>query len=356
MPPKKKTTAPPPPPPAPPSSSPIPAPKSKARLKAEAKELTDTRTQVVQWIHQHTIEAISLCPFHRGVLQRLRQEPIDTLPNLLFYGSTGFPLEYMAYALLGQGDNAAAGSGPGPSKKECVWNDKVPYGECEAFFEIQCRHPDLTKDYGVLCDFLKAILQTRPIFQTKHVFILRDIDIIAQSDHHYALRVLLERYSANVLFIATTHALSKLEPPLRSRFMMVRIPQPTPDDKARFSQHFGAAEGAVAAGVANATTFIEAMYLLRLPPPPESQVLTEFLSQGLSASPQEVRAFAYRCFHKGYTFAYFCRLLLQQIPSARLAQEFSRLEYTLTQSSKGREPLYYEKALYITLFLNSIWK
>jgi hypothetical protein len=312
-------------------------------------------SDTLKWIHSNLIEAIYQMPFHQSILSKLKQESIDTLPNLLFYGSVGFPLEYMAYALVSDSTTTP------PPKKECMWDTTVPYGEGENFFEIQCRHPDLPKDYGVLCQFLKAIIQSRTVLASKHIFILRDLDIIAQSKYHYALRVLLERFSSNVLFIATTHSLSKLEPPIRSRFMMVRVPQPTPDDCRRIYTRFGLSPASPSPPKTLIEVFINAgaatASASAAPAAMATDFITEFLSKPHAATAlSDVRAFAYRCFHKGVPFPAFCRQLIAHKPNPRLAQELSRLEYLLTQSSKGREPLYFEKALYITLFSNSIWR
>jgi hypothetical protein len=326
--------------------------KSKAKQKAEAKQTTQNRLSTLQWVHQHTIEAIYQLSYHRTLLERLKNNTaIYTLPNILFHGSVGFPLEYMAYALI-------LNTEP-PIKKECMWENKVPYCECEWFFEVQCRHPELSKDYGVLCDFLKFILHTRSIHQEKHIFILRDIDVVAKTEHHYALRVLLERYSNNVLFIATTHALSMIEAPLRSRFMMARIPHPTVSDIQTIHAHFGTVPGAGGAG-GTRKTLLETLFELHAPIPDDPKQIEQFLSQSPLPSFQDIRFYAYRCFQKGMPFSYFCLQLIQYSRTIkhrnRLVQELADLEYTLIQSSKGREPIYYEKALYISVFANSIWK
>lgn len=335
-----------------PSAAPT-APKSRARLKADAKQATDHHLEVFEWIDQHLIEAISLIPFHQRVIAELTHPDkggVFSLPNVLFYGSVGFPLEYMGYALVSSG----------AKKRECLWENKVPYCECEAFFEVQCRHPELSKDYGVLCEFLKAILHTRPIHRSKHVFILRDIDIIARTEHHYALRVLLERHSNNVLFIATTHVVSAIEAPLRSRFMMIRVPQPTPEDAVRLTAHFGAGAEAAPPTAPKRKTLMELLYTLRAPPPEDLTPWRAFLSQSPPPSIQDIRFYAYRCFQKGMSFAYFCAALIQHAPTTkhqtRLVKELADLEHRVGQSSKGREPIYYERALYLTLFANSLWK
>lgn len=332
--------------------------KSKHRVKADAKIAAEKRTDILEWIHLHTLEAISIMTHHSRVIERLREESMETIPNLLFYGSVGFPLEYMAYALIVKTTM--------PTKNVCLWENKLPYCECPYFFEIQCRHPDMPKEYGILCDFMKHILNTHCIHQKKHVFILRDIDVICQSEYHYALRVLLERYSHNVLFIATTHSLSKIEAPLLSRFMLIRTPQPSVDDINCIRQHFighAAHPESILQEQETLTpkTFVEQMYLIRAGALPEDKKQLEtFILQTPSPSYIDIRYYAYRCFQKGIPFAKYCFMLIQYCRytkyKTKLLSELTHLEHQLMTSSHGREPIYYEKALWMTIFANSLWK
>jgi hypothetical protein len=316
-----------------------------AKLNEEHQQRLDT----LEWIHRHMMLVLTHLVRPSEILSQLRKGPLDELPNILFYGSIGFPLEYMAYALV-TGETAP------PTKNECVWENKLPYYESERFFEIQCRHPDMPKDLNVLCDFMKHISTMRCIHQTKHVFLLRDIEWICQTEYHYVLRVLLERYSHNVIFLATTHTLSKIEPPLLSRFMWVRVPQPTPDDRQRLSEVFG---NGVGTGT-QSKTLMEILYELRAGVPEEKKELEAFLGRRASPSFAEVRYCAYRCFQQGLPFARFCGLLLQYSRTVkfkgRLLSELAALEHQLVQSSRGREPLYYEKALWMAIHANSLWK
>lgn len=317
------------------------------------------RLDTLEWMHRHILPALGHLEQPSDILRRLRQGSLDELPNILFYGSVGFPLEYMAYALMAEDakltrDEAKEPTATSPpTKKECLWENKLPYYESERFFEIQCRHPDMPKDLSVLCDFMKHILMTRCIHQTKHVFLLRDIEWICQTEYHYTLRVLLERYSHNVVFLATTHGLSKVEPPLLSRFMLVRVPQPGAADRLRLCEAFGVVEVA-------SKTLVEILYELRVGVPEEKKELEAFLGRRPAPSFADVRQCAYRCFQQGLPFARFCGTLIQHSRTVkfkdRLLAELAALEHQLVQSTRGREPLYYEKALWMAIHANSLWK
>jgi hypothetical protein len=315
---------------------------------------TQWRIQALQWVHEHMVEVLQRIQPMKSILSSLQKEPIDNLPNLLFYGASHFPLEYMAYALL----NVQI-----PIKRKHLWEEKLPYYECESFFEIQCNHPSMPKNYDILCDFMKHILTSQCIHHNKHIMILRDVDIITQSEYHFALRVLLERFSHNVLFIATTHHISKLETPLISRFMIIRIPQPSMEDIYAIGKWL--APTIDPSSYVRERNLLATMFRLYLRTQGhdlelllEDKDLEQFLSK--TRSFEEVRQFAYRTFQKGVPFAEFCSHLITYVKPSKhqstLVRELSSLEHSLALSSKGREPIYYEKALWITLYANNIWK
>lgn len=324
------------------------------KKKEEVVQQTQIRLQALQWVHEHLVDVFYQINHSKQLLSSLQKEPIEQLPNLLFYGSSHIPLEYMAYALL----NVRI-----PIKRKHMWEDKLPYYECESFFEIQCNHPSMPKNYDILCDFMKHILTSHCIHHNKHIMILRDVDIITQSEYHFALRVLLERFSHNVLFIATTHHISKLESPLLSRFMMIRIPQPPMEEIYTVCRMLAPSiEPSSYIHERNLLACLFRLYLrlqnYDVPLLLGDKDLEEFLSK--TRGFEDVRQFAYRVFQKGIPFAEFCSHLIQLVKPAKyqsiLVEKLASLEHSLALSSKGREPIYYEKALWMTIYANNLWK
>jgi hypothetical protein len=56
----------------------------------------------------------------------------------------------------------------------------------------------------------------------KHYIVIKHVDLL--SSLFCDFRIILEKYSHNVIFICTTHYITRLEPPIRSRFSTFRIP------------------------------------------------------------------------------------------------------------------------------------
>lgn len=327
------------------------------RKKKTDKVLKDQqiRLQALEWIHTHMVDWMLNIPKYRTVIENLQKEPLEHLPNMLFYGVTQIPLEYLAYALVKERL---------PQKRKHMWNDTLPYFECERFFEIQCTHPSMPKNYTLLCEFMKHILTSQCIHENKHIIILRDIDIIAQSEYHYALRVLLERFSQNVLFIGTTHHLSKLETPLLSRFMLLRIPSPNMDTLTELGKQIAPSIEPYLY-IHKHSSIMETLFRLYMKLHEHDMCLLDndadlkvFLSK--TRTFEEIRTYAFRVFQRGIPFAEFCFHLIENIKPAkyqsRLIQELANLEHQLVLSSRGREPIYYEKALWMTAYASTLWK
>jgi len=141
-------------------------------------------------------------------------------PNVLLYGAEGFPHDFLWRHAL-----ARAFGVPFATLchlRPCKWNDLLPFEECSHCFRIQVGHPDMPKDMGSLIDFVKQLVGTHCVVAPRHVIVLEDVDRLRA--HPQVFRVLLERFSQTAWFVCTTHHLSKLEPPLVSRFHAFRVP------------------------------------------------------------------------------------------------------------------------------------
>lgn len=170
---------------------------------------------------------INVFPEHSKIIDLLCSHTKDNLPNILLYGEKGFPKDELWYI-------AAIRTYGHFTKKECIWNKEWTYYETPFFFEIDFSHPAQPKDASSLCDFLKEIIVHSSIHVDRHIFILKNIEILCIRGYVGMLRVLLERFSHNVWFICTSEHIGKVESPIRSRFMTVRVKSTEPDEIREF--------------------------------------------------------------------------------------------------------------------------
>lgn len=135
--------------------------------------------------------------------------------NILLYCIHGFPLDLFLDEVLKKKLNIDA-----IYKQKSQWKS-LSYIENQYFFEIDMMNPDIRKDLNSLTDFILHIIQTHNISNLKKIIIIKHIEYL--SDVFFEFRILLEKYSANVSFICTSHSISKIEAPIKSRFNIFRI-------------------------------------------------------------------------------------------------------------------------------------
>jgi len=137
--------------------------------------------------------------------------------NFLLYVYTGFPLDLYIDEILKHIFNMK-----NINRTSHTWNKTVIYNENQYFFEIDLLNPESPKDLSNISAFILHIIQTKNIGERKHFIIIKHIEYL--SNNFYEFRILLERYSQNVIFMCTTHSLSKIEAPIKSRFTIFKIP------------------------------------------------------------------------------------------------------------------------------------
>lgn len=161
-------------------------------------------------------------PYHKYVCESLLTGDLNYLPNCLLYGPKGFPIDILIEYSI---SNYFKTSFP-IQKRFPLWNQSLPYIETNYYFCIDAEHPEFPKEIDELIHFIKSIVQTKCIHLTRHIIILKNMDQIASHKNKFYFRVLLERFSQNVIFINTTHLVQMIEQPLRSRMTEFRIPLP----------------------------------------------------------------------------------------------------------------------------------
>lgn len=150
---------------------------------------------------------------HKTILDEI----IDTPNNILLYSVHGFPIDLFIDEILKSRFNIQT-----IYRNKALWNKNIPYIENQYFFEVDLMNPELPKDYSFLTELILHIVKMRNITNSKHLFIIKHIELLR--DYFFEFRILLERYSSNVVFLCTTHSISHIEAPIRSRFNLFRIP------------------------------------------------------------------------------------------------------------------------------------
>jgi hypothetical protein len=161
-------------------------------------------------------------PIHTAIVNKLKTILLDggiyEIQNILLYGAKGFPMNLIWESVFRElfGTNYY--------KNLVVWHNKVNYIETPYFFEIDMDDPNNTKELDALSMFVKEIIQHKCVHSTRHVIIINNIERLCTRRSSYSFRVLLERYSANAIFICTTNHFGSIESPLTSRCINIRIP------------------------------------------------------------------------------------------------------------------------------------
>ena len=166
-------------------------------------------------------EYIELLPAYKFIYLQLLNNDIETSSNILTYGVPGFPHILLLEFYIAKLFNTTFPI----TKRSHIWNE-LPYVETDYYFEIDMAHPEFPKDIDMIINFLLSIIKNKCIYLSRHIFILKNIDVI-HNNNSQAFRVILERFSGNVLFIATTNKLNMIERPILSRMILFRIPIPS---------------------------------------------------------------------------------------------------------------------------------
>jgi len=282
-------------------------------------------------------EILPLLPGHERVLNSIVSTWDSTIPNLLVYGSPGMPFfPIWNYLVLA------------PMKRRLVdmsfqhsvftyGASHMPYTETDIYLHVDLSHPDMPRDGDALFEFLKAVLPSRCMHLHKHIVILENIDVLTGCGSSFAqvMRVLLERYSSNVWFVATTNRVGSLESPILSRFLSIRIPLPS---------------------------ICEVSAILKLLNLPEPSIPTRNLTDALTGhgasvtkfkSPmtlQFVREEAQRLLQINAPLALVCLRMLENMPEKKRAAALDKLvniEAAFHTRRKGRDIIYYEALLLV---------
>ena len=159
-----------------------------------------------------------------NIIDKISTIHFKEIPNILLYGPHGIPFDFIWETIMRKKFGEY-------TKTKHIWRkDIITYYETPYFFEIDLMYPHQTKDMDLFSEFIKNIIEHPCIHEDRHIIILKGLDQISDKLRSTALRVLLERYSKNAFFVCTTAYIGQIEPPLRSRFLLIRCPIFTIDE------------------------------------------------------------------------------------------------------------------------------
>lgn len=275
----------------------------------------------------------SFCSYNNIANYVLQTLQSDSQPNIMLYSAVGFPLNllwnYVATKRWGQF-----------SKKECLFEKNIVYYETPYFLEIDFQHPSNSRDFDNVQALIKTIVTATPIHTDRHVLVCRNIENITDP---YALRVLLERFSKNALFICQTHSVCNMDPPLRSRFSEVRVPLFSVDEINYILQELG---GQPLAADQHCRNIFKALLLSS-----GRDVATfDFPS---NPTILELRDLSNRVCSNNIPFSILVIELLNRVPDKRkhtFVNKAAEIEHRMICTNMGRKPLYYELLFHVAFY------
>jgi hypothetical protein len=138
--------------------------------------------------------------------------------NKLLYTPIGFPIDTFLNIVLVRMLNITAPF----NKTEHMWEKNIIYVENQHYIDIDLMNPENMKNIEKITPFLLHIISSKNVKMKKHVIVIKHIDLL--SSLFCEFRIILEKFSHNVVFICTTHYITKIEAPVKSRFSIFRIP------------------------------------------------------------------------------------------------------------------------------------
>jgi hypothetical protein len=268
--------------------------------------------------------------------------------NLLLYSYIGYPIELLIDELIKIKFNIQ-----NLNKKELIWNKNVPYFENQYFFEIDLNNPNIPNDYSFLTEMILFIIKNKQVSGNKHLIILKNIDKL--DEYAFAFRIILEKFYNNVYFICTTHKISKIESPIKSRFSLIRLRLFTNEEITLIFNKYLNSEQVIT----NNRNIIFCIFLSQVKINEPHLITTEFcnFNYPLIQNFLETKYDLYDIRQLSYKLSQY-NLSIMDITNdfmkiykndnmklIELIKIAANVDYILTISNKGREPIYIENLL-----------
>lgn len=295
---------------------------------------------------------------HKRLIHEMEGD-LEMVPNILIYGVYGFPHEL----LWKEGLRVRFGVDKF-SPTSCTWGKELQYMETPYYIHIDLENPNIPKDVEMLQEFLKSVITTRSILSARHVIVLENIDaLVNRCSSMNAFRVLLERFSKNVWFICNTYHISKIEPPLRSRFHSIRVPLPTEEENHAVISMLDNTKTTIAPMTRNLVLAMALpqyldeykCWISSLTYPP----LADFILNTSSPTIEEIRSIIYKAFQCGVSLSALAIDIIEVCKRRGhseedlflITMEMAHYEHISFQSKGMRSLLYMEYMLHYVMLI-----
>ena len=270
--------------------------------------------------------------------------------NILLFSYIGFPIELFIDELIKIKFNIV-----NLNKKELIWNKNVIYYENQYFLEIDLNNPNMSTDYSFLTDMMLFIIKNRPMINNKHLIIIKNIDKL--DNYSYAFRIILERFYNNAYFICTTNKISKIESPIKSRFSLIRLRLFTIEEIHNIFNHYFNYQNKIK--ILNRNIIFH-IFILQVYKNKPLLITDDFIKfnyppiNNLVKSKYDlydIRQFSYKLSQFNLSISDIILDLLKIYENSdndkkmEIIRVGAEIDYLLTISNKGREPIFIENLL-----------
>ena len=304
--------------------------------------------------------------------------------NTLLYSSIGFPIDLFADLIIKKKFNIKNKI----YRSEHVWDKTLIYNENSNFIELDIMNPENYKNIDKITPFLLHIIKHKNIGFEKHFIIIKNIELLSKL--FYDFRILLERYSNNITFLCTTHYMSKIESPIKSRFNSFRIPLFTFEEINNIFVNYLNISMRDELAILKTRNIIKALFISQIENSPSAEeILTEdFMKYNYPPffdfiksydknknNMEDIRYLSNKCCQYNISINkiiedfliivdhgdYYLRIKYSKIPKKqyenikinekmKIIEIGANIEYMLSQTNKSKEPIYIEMLLCHLLF------
>ncbi len=272
--------------------------------------------------------------------------------NILLYGSYGFPIDLFIDEILKKKFNLKY-----INKKEINIPKSIIYYYNNYFIEIDLLNPYMDNIKNIY-EFILNIIKTKNIYTDKHLIIIKHIDLL--KFNYYDFRIILERFSNNVYFICTTHKLSVIELPIKSRFINIRMKNFTHSEIIDIYNKYLHININQYLLENKSTNLIKSLFISEIEK--DNEITNEFCNlyypplydfikkfDKKKNNLENIREFIYKLFQFNISISELVQDLLYIYSNNKLKLEIvkigTEIDILLSKTNKGREPIYIENLL-----------
>jgi len=302
--------------------------------------------------------------------------------NTLLFCHIGFPIDLLIDLIIKRKFNLQNKI----YRTEYTWENSLIYNENNCFLELDIMNPENSKNIDKITLFILHIIKNKNIGSNKHFIIIKNIDLLSKL--FYDFRILLEKYSHNITFMCTSHYMSKIDLPIKSRFNSFRIPLFTFDEINYIFVNYLNISMNDEFAITKSRNIIKALFIAEIEcSPNKDEILTDdfikynyppfvdFIKTFDKNNMEEIRYISNKCCQYNVTINnivedfinlvdygdYYLKIKYSKLPKKKL-EEIKKYEkmkiinigmeadYILSQTNKSKEPIHIEMVLYKLLF------